>query len=75
METRIDLDAPTKGVAAIEPGSVLSELARWEPVIAQIEKAVKSAMAGGTLSVPVIKLHLFGENVDLGPTPIKISHS
>jgi hypothetical protein len=66
----IDLDA------AHDPGSVpglgLGDLLRWAPIVTQIIAGVKQAIAGGSFTIPLIKVNVFGHHVSLGPIPISV---
>ncbi len=67
----LDLDA------ARDPGSVpgigLGDILRWAPIVTQLIDGVKQAIAGGSFTIPLIKLNVFGRHISLGPIPISVN--
>ncbi len=67
----IDLDAPVSPGAV--PGLGLGDILRWAPIVSQLVDGVKQAIAGGSFTIPLIKINVFGRHVSLGPIPISVT--
>ncbi len=67
----IDLDAPVHPGGA--PALGLGDILRWAPIVSQLVDGVKQAIAGGSFTIPLIKINVFGRHVSLGPIPISVT--
>ncbi len=55
-----------------EPALGLGDLIRWAPVIEEVIATVEAAIAGGSTTIPVMKIRVGGKRLTLGPTPLKV---
>lgn len=67
MEKEHLIQAKAPGTA---PGLGISDILRWEPVLAEIVTAIEAAVAGGQTTVPAIKLRIAGKKITYGPSPL-----
>jgi len=70
IEDEVQIDEGTVHANRAYPGSVIGEIARWEPVIKVLVDGIRQAMRASGYTTPVIRLKIFGRHVRIGPVPI-----
>lgn len=55
-----------------DPSLGISDILRWEPVLAEIVTAIETAVSGGSTTVPAIKVRIAGKRITYGPAPLLV---
>jgi len=58
--------------ATPSPSISIGEVIRYLPIIEQVIQAIKSAIASGQFTLPVLKIRVGGKRLELGPCPIVV---